>query len=354
MRFTAIFLVVLGTASVVGAGQRFVLTASEDPVPIVDGESTFLLDTVVPTDTETGAYKLSTVNNNETAAFPRFTAAVTEIDVELAPALLATVNLSANTRMNGCADVGVTVARVDATGVVTLLGSQTVTGLDVPAGTSQGTQGFAAFTVNVPLGVDRTIPAGSALAVTVAVTNHCGVSRGVFLAYGSAEAASRVVEPGCGNGFVETGESCDDGNQDHNDACPASCVIAFCFPTTANARIEATVAVPSGALVGGMTAFVDFPEDKLYLSGSGEQALARFSSAPAGSTVSANDLEHAVRWAATTDTPFGSGVVFQATFQRCAGAPSPAAADFTCAVEDAADDAGNPLEGATCSVTVLP
>jgi len=67
---------VLGMASIVGAGQRFVLVASEDPVPIVDGESTFLLDTVVPTDTQIVAYKLSTVNNNQTAAFPRFTMAV--------------------------------------------------------------------------------------------------------------------------------------------------------------------------------------------------------------------------------------------------------------------------------------
>lgn len=34
--------------------------------------------------------------------------------------------------------------------------------------------------------------------------------------------------PGCGNGVVEAGEACDDGNVFNDDGCSASCVIEIC------------------------------------------------------------------------------------------------------------------------------
>ena len=39
---------------------------------------------------------------------------------------------------------------------------------------------------------------------------------------------SLFVKPECGNGVVEIGESCDDGNDEDGDICPSSCKEAFC------------------------------------------------------------------------------------------------------------------------------
>src|SRR5262249_36369819 len=40
------------------------------------------------------------------------------------------------------------------------------------------------------------------------------------------------VAPGCGNGFLDPGETCDDGNTVDGDACPANCVIQSCTVNT--------------------------------------------------------------------------------------------------------------------------
>ena len=38
----------------------------------------------------------------------------------------------------------------------------------------------------------------------------------------------RETEASCGNGEVETGEGCDDGNSDNADACTNACELARC------------------------------------------------------------------------------------------------------------------------------
>jgi len=40
----------------------------------------------------------------------------------------------------------------------------------------------------------------------------------------AASTVNLTVEPGCGNGYVETGEECDDGNNNSNDGCSSSCI----------------------------------------------------------------------------------------------------------------------------------
>ena len=39
---------------------------------------------------------------------------------------------------------------------------------------------------------------------------------------------SRCILPGCGNGVIDQGEDCDDGNTDDTDDCPTTCRQAFC------------------------------------------------------------------------------------------------------------------------------
>ena len=36
------------------------------------------------------------------------------------------------------------------------------------------------------------------------------------------------TEATCGDGTTDTGEECDDGNEDNTDACTNDCKIAFC------------------------------------------------------------------------------------------------------------------------------
>ncbi|MCA9715018.1 MAG: DUF4215 domain-containing protein [Myxococcales bacterium] len=43
-----------------------------------------------------------------------------------------------------------------------------------------------------------------------------------------SESATTSTEPDCGNGIVEAGEECDDGNIDQHDDCLNSCMWAFC------------------------------------------------------------------------------------------------------------------------------
>jgi cysteine-rich repeat protein len=46
-------------------------------------------------------------------------------------------------------------------------------------------------------------------------------------------------EPVCGNGMVETGEACDDGNTDETDECSSECVLASCGDGQVQEGVEA-------------------------------------------------------------------------------------------------------------------
>ena len=48
----------------------------------------------------------------------------------------------------------------------------------------------------------------------------------------------RLTDPGCGNGFVEAGEDCDDGNADNSDDCLDTCVAAACGDGVVQTGVE--------------------------------------------------------------------------------------------------------------------
>ena len=54
--------------------------------------------------------------------------------------------------------------------------------------------------------------------------------------------ACAIPRPECGNGLIETGETCDDGNRAGGDSCPASCVEAVVAPVVAAVPAPAAVA----------------------------------------------------------------------------------------------------------------
>jgi len=173
---------------------------------------------------------------------------------------------------------------------------------------------------------------------------------------------------GCGSGFITAGETCDDGNVDNADDCPSDCSIAACDPigTITTATVHFAGAKKT---VGGVTVFIDYPEDRAHIPGVG-------SGIPGGviydiidpvlnffpTNTAFNDREHAltaVLAAATDPGPpavveaFGtSGDLMKIDFEGCQGQPAPVTANFGCTVVSAAGADGKVEKSATCSVTV--
>jgi cysteine-rich repeat protein len=162
---------------------------------------------------------------------------------------------------------------------------------------------------------------------------------------------------GCGNGVTFAPETCDDGNTSDNDNCPSDCIVDSCTPVIPSSTVV-TVNVSSGGAVSALTVLLIYPEGAVNLAGSGQDADA--SVAPAGGTgfTSANDLDHAVRVAASA--PFGfppnaipDGALMTVDFEKCSGEPNPVPGDFSCVVLAASDTAGAPLGGVTCSASAV-
>jgi len=153
--------------------------------------------------------------------------------------------------------------------------------------------------------------------------------------------------PGCGNGIVEgsLGETCDDGNTQNGDGCPANCHVDSCTPVTASSfGAHVTYTNNAGTTISGLGFFVDYPEGKV----SAPAATAGF-----GVSNSFNDLGYGFTDNAVKIGGLPTSLV-ALTFQTCQGAPAATAADFSCTVTDASDDDGNVVDPSklTCTVTV--
>jgi hypothetical protein len=173
---------------------------------------------------------------------------------------------------------------------------------------------------------------------------------------------------GCGSGFITGAETCDDGNVVNTDDCPSDCIIDTCDP---DGTITTATVSFAGAkkTVGGITVFIDYPEDRAIIPGTG-------SAIPPGviydiidpipnffpTNTAFNDRDHAltaVLAAATDPGPppvveaFGtSNDLMKIDFEGCTGEPDAVTADFSCTVVNAAGVDGKAESSATCSVTV--
>jgi cysteine-rich repeat protein len=161
----------------------------------------------------------------------------------------------------------------------------------------------------------------------------------------------------CGNGTVDCGETCDDGNTSNFDNCPSDCVIDACTANTGSSQF-ATVNFAGSAQVAGIVVFVDYPEGKVSIPGSGGSppVPSRITGTPSGTSAVPNDLDHALREVVTESTPFTTipvGQLFKINFETCQGQPAPTAGEFTCTVISASNTLGADITGSvTCSVTV--
>jgi cysteine-rich repeat protein len=161
----------------------------------------------------------------------------------------------------------------------------------------------------------------------------------------------------CGNGMVDPGETCDDGNTLDGDFCPSDCHIDTCTPIAGSARsFDVTFTPPAGKQIQGITVLVDYPEGEVVIPGSGgdSSVVASITHAPFGTLSSPNDLDYALLDSLVRSSPITPGRLFTIKFEECQCAPPASAADFTCTVTDAADPGANPVDGVTCAVSASP
>jgi hypothetical protein len=169
----------------------------------------------------------------------------------------------------------------------------------------------------------------------------------------------------CGNNTVEGSETCDDGNTvDESDAgvptsppdtCPKNCMIGSCGPgTTTPQTVSVNFTVPAGTQVAGVTVFVDYPDTKCLIPGSGSSSgvTSSITNLPSGALSQPNDLDYGLLEAVLRGTAISPGLLFRLTLQRCPGAPALVAGDFKCVVKGATNPQGQSVSGVTCSVSV--
>jgi cysteine-rich repeat protein len=155
----------------------------------------------------------------------------------------------------------------------------------------------------------------------------------------------------CGNGSVEPGETCDDGNTTGDDTCPPDCVIVACAidGTTRLADVRYTSAV---SLIG-MTVFVEYPDGVVQIPGTGTDASvgARAINRSPGLATFV-DRDYGLRASINGSNAWTPNRMFTINFDNCQGVPPPVVGDFTCTVAKATNTSFVEITGVTCAVTL--
>jgi cysteine-rich repeat protein len=153
----------------------------------------------------------------------------------------------------------------------------------------------------------------------------------------------------CGNGQIDPGEDCDDGNVVNGDNCPADCHLNTACAVTGTVTVTVNVSslvTPLGAL----KTYLAYDNTKVNIPGNGAAATASVTAS--AFSVSANDLDSALIVVVADPADIGSPP-YTVQFNVCSGA-AVTAADFNCLVEQAGAAAGaQNAFGASCSVTVM-
>jgi cysteine-rich repeat protein len=148
----------------------------------------------------------------------------------------------------------------------------------------------------------------------------------------------------CGNGVIDPGETCDDGNTDNADLCPSDCVIDACTPIVGGTLVSAVLSFQSpGVPIAGFKILIDYPEGKLDYA-SAVPLVSGF--------LPPQDYGHALLVIRAAASGIDSGPVLRTRYNACQGAPAATNADFGCEVLEAVDDATNLVDGVTCTVTL--
>lgn len=189
----------------------------------------------------------------------------------------------------------------------------------------------------------------------------------------AARSSSRLTAGNCGNGYTdfEAGETCDDGNQEDGDSCPADCRVAACTldPLGATTPLQVAFEAPDGVDVAALELFVTYPEHAVLVPGSGDISSAA-SNTPVDASVTVIDTDAGLSVIALDASlaPIPQGALFDLTVQNCvsqtpgqvaiSAAPwealapvsEPKFSNYVCIVVEAADTNLNPVDGVTCEV----
>jgi cysteine-rich repeat protein len=245
-------------------------------------------------------------------------------------------------------------------------GGSTTTSTSIPTTTSTSSSSTTSTSSSVTTSTSTSLTSTTSTSATSTTSTSSSTSSSLPGATTTSTTTSTTIPPLCGNGTLNAGETCDDGNNSDNDGCPANCFIAACTPVAGTVR-QATVsfATPLGVDVAALTLLLNYPEQKVFMPPAGPQSTIGSANfvplypssevlirgadlAPAGSTGSG----HAVRGLVADSTAVPAGPIFQLRFQDCQGAAAPVAGEFVCAVLDATDPFTNQVGGVTCSVTL--
>lgn len=163
----------------------------------------------------------------------------------------------------------------------------------------------------------------------------------------------------CGNGMVESPETCDDGNTDNADACPSDCIVDPCDPTVnPGGQLTVTMDNTQGNSFGVATVFIDYPEGMVLIPGSADdsQVQGAVIDRPTGGapTCLVNDRDHGLQFGCLSFSGgFPDGLFFRVNFNDCQAPMTPNLGDFNCQVLEAADTLGTEVT-ANCTLGYTP
>jgi len=155
----------------------------------------------------------------------------------------------------------------------------------------------------------------------------------------------------CGNGVVEAGEDCDDGNTVNCDSCPKDCRFSTapvaCSATTVRHAQKIQLIAPSGAVLSGGLFCIDYPAGVVALPGTGN----------IGGRVSGlalpilNDFNNAVQLSFVANPGLAEfdPVI---SFDLCTGATAPPPTAFACVTKSASNN-GAALDPTTVVCTAV-
>jgi cysteine-rich repeat protein len=163
----------------------------------------------------------------------------------------------------------------------------------------------------------------------------------------------------CGNGQIDTGETCDDGNTLTDsgvgpaDVCPSDCAVAACTDA-GDDTVSIAFATPGGISLYGLTVVVTYTDAKVRIPGTGGDPAVQAALNSLSFGMTPNDTDYALRNVLSDPFLFGvpPGAAFDVTFDTCQGGGALAAGDVQCIVVDAVDTSFATVDGVTCSVTL--
>ncbi len=333
---------------------------SETPTPGLPTATATSIATVVPSATATAtplpATPIRTATATVVPATP--TATVTAnvtgtpaITTTPAPTITATPSGTAHAATATPTALATPTHTATATVVATTTSTPVVTATPLVTTTPQATataQPTAARTATA-------VPTTTATVTAVPTATTTAGSTATATAASTATATTTphpTVTPGCGNGVIDPGEDCDDGNTSNCDSCPSNCKTLqapVACPTAGRFTQKLDITPPSDNAMTGGTFCIDYPVGTVALPGTGS-VPSRVTGIPGGLPL-LNDFNNAVQLSFVAN-PARTEFTPTISFDLCKNATAPLPTAFHC-VTTFADNEGTSFDPPS-QVTCVP